>query len=320
MKKIIFGLLCCAFLISCNDNLKVSINNELPNNTILKFSEKDSSFLKNYKNIRYLIDSSFSGSIAKTEFSSLTYREVFDYLNDFKNEEQLILNNSKNLSEWREKYKSSLNKFDKDSINFSTYIKNNNWEDFITINLLSIVSEKDWMGLDRFYANLSITGKNSNVVRKVSGYLYFENVGDKPKTENEYMQESSIFSYTGNPKGSLLVKGFDIDNYRNDETNLRELVNIPVEIIKQKYNIRFSLQYLIINNKYIDVKFEKIPYYASKYLTTKDEYYKTQYILSFDPNYEEYIIYVKQIVNEKLESKHHLAKQFYYQGYKSILL
>src|SRR5690606_473171 len=140
---------------------------------------------------------------------------------------------------------------------------------FVDFELLKIHQKKSWI-LNSNYAEILIKPKNGHGIRKVDGYVIII-----PKDEEEedtdsfkaFKYTSALFSYQGYSKKNIKEDAFEFSNVSGKTLN--PFIDIPVDIIKQEYNIVFSVHELIIDDKYIDVSLEKVPIEMKTFLKHK---------------------------------------------------
>src|SRR5690606_4173582 len=103
-----------------------------------KYSQKDSTFLMFYNDVRKLADSVYISSSISPEFRSLKYNSVFDLQNNFVKEFEKLKSEAGVREEWRLKFEEDIDNFRSDSLRFRNYISENDLGNFLDIEVTKI--------------------------------------------------------------------------------------------------------------------------------------------------------------------------------------
>jgi hypothetical protein len=291
MKKTLsfFLILISIFLVSCENPLSKSIFEPLPPEIIQKQSLQDSTFIGEYEYIRKLADSVFISKSVSPQYSSLEYSDFFDFY-EKGNKEIMDLKESEATKElWIKKYGLDIEKFRQDSIKFHEYILENDYHNFLDIELLKIYEKRIWVS--RYtYLDFMFKPKNGVGIRKIAGYIYFFPKSEKYDSLSITQQEpkkAAFFSFTGYNKKDFKYSG------SSNGYELSDLEGIPVEILMQKYDLRYRIHELVIDDKFIDSRFDSVPYSMKEVFIGKYPFYKEFYIQEFvNPNFKEFSRFV----------------------------
>lgn len=289
-------------LFSCKNDLKVSVFEPLPSSIVSDYSKQDSSFFENYEYVRMLADSIFISKKESPEFADLDYSEVFDFENTRKTEFLKIKDSQALKDRWESFYKNDLEKFKIDSIKYLNYIKENDYHNFLEIEVRKVYEKRVWVN-SYTYVDLLIKPKNNFGIRKITGYVYFLPKEEKFDSLEVIMlsrhKENAFFSFSGYKKNQFNEEALDSQN------NLDKILDLPVDLIRQKYNIHFSLSDLVIDDKFIDSDFSEVPnemiqVFQGKY-SFYDEYYIKRYINQEFKNFTQFV-YDSAFQKAKIES------------------
>ena len=233
MKKILFLLL--LIFSSCQNQLKKTIFEPLPAEVIQKYTLEDSTFSEKYGIIRTYVDSIYISKTIVPQFSPLTYSDFFDYLDYFEDEYKVLRESEEVKKLWKKQFAGDIQKFNLDSIKFRNYILENDYHNFLEIEVEKVSKKTTWLNSYTSF-DLIFKPKNNIGIRKISGYVTF-----LPKTEEfdslDYstpiLGKSAFFSFSGFSKGVFNV--FTTESNKD----LSYLNDLTVDLIKQKYKIHF---------------------------------------------------------------------------------
>lgn len=290
------------FVASCKNDLDVSIFEPLREEVITTHVEKDTMFSQTYDNIRFLVDSVYKTPESKAKFRHLTYSRFYDLDQELRRQREKLKSNPSTIKSWNEKYNKDLAKFVQDSINYQIYMIENQYSNFLELELLKVFEARSWIGTN-VSAEILLKPKNGHSIRKISGYVV---VIPKDEDEKEF-EDSESFNY---PSAFFLYSGYTKRNVKEVATqsslsqieSLNPFLNIPINIIKQKHKIKFEVNELIIDDRYIDVELENIPIEMKMLLRNKDEMYRTYYIRSkINKNYISLNWFIDNVAKSKVE-------------------
>jgi len=303
------GLLTISFItISCNSELKVSVFETLPTENVQKITQQDSSFLPNYNYIRTLADSVFISVKVSPQFSSLEYVSLFEFEKKNEDEFQRLKDSESVGKKWFETFGRDLEKFKSDLIKFKNHILENDYHNFLEIDVLKVSELESFVSR---YTNveLLIRPKNGVGIRKVSGRVYF-----LPKTEKfdsletylNRLDRGAYFSYSGYKKSEFK------DNAMDTQRNLSELEDLPIELIKEKFNIHFSISELVTDDKFVDSSFEEVPREMIQVIKGEFSFYEETYITKYiNSNFKNLNQFISDSAFQNVKSIYPLEAQFF---------
>lgn len=304
--------------ISCRDDLKVTILEPLSTDVIQKYAEKDSLFLNTYNNLRRLVDSVYKINDINLEYAHLTYSSFYDLAKKLKYKKEELSSDSSFIQDWNNKHKNDLMKFEQDSIRYEKYIEKNHYSNFLDFELLQIFEQETWL-LNENYAEILIKPKNGHGVRRVAGSVKIvpkDMEGEVGRYNYEYADAN--FSYRGFTKKNVKVTGVD----GRFKESLSSFLNIPINIIKQKYNIAFYVDELVIDDQYVDVKLDSVPYLMRYFIKDGDEYGRKELYIQDHIN-KDFISLKSFIIDQavaKLAKEYKSELDFYTKGLEIQLL
>src|SRR5690606_27880498 len=99
--------------------------------------------------------------------------------------------------DWRLKFGDDIDKFKSDSLRFSNYIKENDYHNFVEIEVSRIYEQTVWVRQNNM-VDLIFTAKNGHGIRKISGYVYFlpKEVKFDPLKSYYPMEKQAYFSFS----------------------------------------------------------------------------------------------------------------------------
>jgi hypothetical protein len=298
-------------LSSCENQLKKTIFEPLPPEVIQKYAIEDSTFLDKYGIIRTYVDSIYFSKTNFPQYSSLTYSDLFNYF-DFFEEEYKNLNESEEVKYlWEKKFASDIQKFKEDSIKYHNYILENDYHNFVDIEVQKVSKKTSWLD---YYTSvyLIFKPKNNIGIRKISGNVVFI-----PKTEKfdsldvaaTIIGKSAYFGFSGFSKGvfySSTIKSI---------ANLSYLEDLTVDLIKQKYNVHFLITDLVIEDRFIDTDFEEVPIEMKEVLRAEYKFYKEFYISEhINSNFKAFPIFSNDSAFSIAKNKFPLVVDFFTNG------
>lgn len=256
-----------------------------------------------------LVDSVYVPRKEQGLIKDLTYYDLFNYLKNWSLEQEKVLASDVFNKDWLSKFSKAQSQFLKDSTQYERYIDSNRYTNYLELSFLKVFKKEGWLGTERV-AEILITPKNHNSIRAVSGYLF---IMDKNKIEKKQeliggLDGSAFFSFKGYTNSNAVTEAGEItNNYR-----LLEFIDIPKEIILQKYEVDFKVTDLIVEDRYVDVSFEKVPNPYIMYRRDKSEGYKEYFIQSeIDSNFKSRANYARELLSSSFESKYEKEHAFY---------
>lgn len=304
-------ILLLLILSSCENQLKKTIFEPLPSEVIQKYALEDSTFLDEYGIIRTYVDSIYFSKTNFPQYSSLTYSDLFNYF-DFFEEEYKKLNESEEVKKfWEKKFASDIKKFKEDSIKYHNYILENDYHNFLEIEVQKVSRKTSWLN-SYTSVYLIFKPKNNIGIRKIYGYVTF-----LPKTEKfdsldvaaSIIGESAFFGFSGFSKGVFYSSSLETHK------NLSYLEDLTIDLIKQKYKIHFLVTDLVIDNKFIDTDFEEVPYEMKEVLKGKYSFYSSTYIANhINSNFKEFYIFSNDSAFSVAKNKFPLVEDFLTNG------
>lgn len=303
------------YLTSCNNSLNVVIIEELEDNVVLDHISKDSLFESFYKEVRLLVDSVYTKNHVN-KIINIKYSDLYS-LNQLYNKERKKLKNEQSYTEFITLYKNDFEQFKKDSIKFYNYKIENDFSRYVKIDPIRVFERKDWLGLEKPILEINITPLNDVHIRKIGGYI---SIVDK-----NFHNKEHYFNYTNGAffsNNTLIVKDkiVEAQEYTSTDKVLNDFVGIPISIIKQKHDIRVDVFELIINDRYVDVKMDSIPYSMKNYLENKsDFFYKYEYIRSeINKDFKSYDEFVNNKIFNSLSNAEKELVNFFDFGYSQL--
>ena len=296
-------ILVALFLTSCNNLLDKRLTYKFNNKELKVLENKDSIFRDEYSFIRLFLDSVLIKEKGEEFLNKYTYREVFDFYHQKNKITKEILSIPNLKSEWLNEYGKIEEKFKKDSIYYTNYLKENDHRQYVDFEFLSADNTKERI-YNRISVKIKIKPVNNAFIRKCDVWIY---INEKTNTEdlNVFLPAAFVF-FSGATSTEKIITGYE--NSSNDR-NLREIIGLPVDIILQKYKIEFAPTELIANEKYIDVAFEKVPHSFRELLKNPKLFDKNYYIFKeIDKNYRDLYQFANLKTREKLYPKY---KEFY---------
>jgi hypothetical protein len=309
MRNILILLL--LILSSCENQLKKTIFEPLPPEVIQKYTLEDSTFLDEYGVIRTYVDSIYFSKTNFPQYSSLTYSDLFNYINFFE-EEYKKLNESEEVKKlWEKKFENDIQKFNEDSIKYHNYILENDYHNFVDIEVQKVSKKTSWLNS---YTSVDLIFKpNRNIgIRKISGYVVFI-----PKTEKfdsldvaaTSIGKSAYFGFSGFSKGVFYSSTIE------SIANLSYLEDLTIDLIKQKYNVNFRVIDLVIEDKFIDTDFEEVPWEMKEVLRAKYNFYKEFYISKYiNSNFKAFPIFSNDSAFNIAKNKFPIEVDFFTNG------
>src|SRR5690606_18796913 len=92
--------------------------------------------------------------------------------------------------------------------------------------------------------------------------------------------------------------------------------NIPVEILEQKYDVSYHVLELVIEDKYVDVRFEEVPITMLEVFREKGDRYRDYYITEeINRDYKTFYWFVYDKVRKTLEMDFEKEMDFFENGY-----
>lgn len=304
-------ILLLLILSSCENKLKKTIFEPLPPEVIQKYALEDSTFLDEYWIIRTYVDSIYFSKTNFPQYSSLTYSDLFNYF-DFFEEEYKKLNESEEVKKlWEKKFASDIQKFKEDSIYFHEYVLENDYHNFLEIEVEKVSRKTSWLNS---YTSVDLIFKpHRNIgIRKISGYVSFLSKSEKFDSLDVFpviLSKSASFSFSGYSTG--VFKDAAID-YGRDLSYLEDLTN---DLIKQKYNVHFYVNELVIEDRFIDAKFEEVPYQMKDVLRGAYSFARESYISNhINSNFKEFYIFSNDSAFSVAKNKFPLVEDFLTNG------
>jgi len=236
---------------------------------------------------------------------------LFDY-DKYRREEFEKLKVSEEVKkDWENNFGSDEAKFNSDSVQYKNYILKNDYYNFLEIDVLKVSEEMVWFS--RYTkVNLLVKPKNGVGIRKLSGYVHFLEKNEELDSLSNFSivhKKKAYFSFSGYTKKEFNISA---SHYQNDLTSIEDL---PAEIIKQKYKIRFRVNELVIDDGYVDVKFDSVPNTMKEVFIGKYPYYKSHYIKeNINSNFKEFIFFVSDSASQLASKKFLLESDFYKTG------
>jgi hypothetical protein len=309
MRNILILLL--VILSSCENQLKKTIFEPLPAEIIQKYALEDSTFSDKYKIIRTYVDSIYFSKTNFPQYSSLTYSDLFNYF-DFFEKENKNLNESEDLKKlWENKFGGDIQKFKEDSIKFHNYILENDYHNFLEIEVQKVSRKTSWLNS---YTSVDLTFKpKRNIgIRKISGYVTFLSKTEKFDSLDVsavIIGESAFFGFSGFSKG--VFNGSTIKSIKD----LSYLEDLTVDLIKQKYKIHFLVTDLVVEDRFIDTDFEEVPYEMKEVLRAEYKFYKEFYISEhINSNFKAFPIFSNDSAFSIAKNKFPLVVDFFTNG------
>jgi hypothetical protein len=308
-KPIIFflNLIFSFCLFSCKNELKVSVFEPLPSEVIKSYTIQDSTFLEDYEFIRLLADSVFVSKSASPQFAALDYSTLFEFVNIRKTEFEKLKDSKEFNEKWLNLFGNDIEKFESDSLKYLNYILENDFHNFIEIEVQRVSKKTAWVN-SYTSVDLIFKPKNNTGIRKIQGYVYF-----LPKSEKfdsldfsaAAVGKSAYFSFSGFSKG--VFRDFALDTQRN----LYDLEDLSGDLIKQKFNIHFMVHELVIDDRFIDTDFEEVPTIMKEVLRGKYSFYKDLYIKdNINSDFKDIMQFNFDSANRIAKVKYPLAAQF----------
>ncbi|MGJ1206384.1 hypothetical protein [Sphingobacterium lactis] len=245
----------CLALTSCKNELNESVLVPLSNEIIESEQKNDSLFLERYNHIRYLVDSSYVPAQKQAIIKNISYSRLIKFMRYAAEAQKKLLNQESFNKDWQSKYGQSFLKFQKDSLKYEAYIDSNSYHKFLKLDFVKVYEKENWLGSDRI-AQIAITPLNGNMIRAVSGYLIF----DEKSKENEepltgVINGNAFFSFKGLASTLINIEAQEV----LPSHNLSAFIDLPKEIVEQKFEVKFEVAELIVKDRYIDVTLEKVP-------------------------------------------------------------
>lgn len=313
MKKIYLFPILALYLVSCSNELKKNILEPLSEEVLESESNKDTTFKDFYENIRLLTDSVFVPKGEFTKYKDLQYYSFWELEKASRKRYQELEIDENINTEWINLFGKDIKKFQEDSIKYFNHIKENYYKNFVEFEPIEVYRKKDWISFNT-YVTLKVIPKNNNTIRRIMGDVYFLPKITEYDTLSSLLlpsRKSAFFTYNGNSKNDFSI------NARNTSNELIDVIDLPIEIIKQKYNIEFYLSELVISDKYIDVGFEKVPYSMKRYYSSLSSFDKEYYINEeINKSYKSKRNYISDLINSELKPVYKLEYDFYEKGWK----
>lgn len=312
MNRLTIFLILALIQFSCSNDLKKSVFEPLDQVIITNQIKEDTTFKKFYENTRKLADSVFIPKESFFEYQEIQYSSLWQYEKDSEKTYQDLIKDEKSRVEWENLFSSDLERFDRDSIKYINYIKENYYKNFVEIEPQKIYEQLDWTSFNT-YVTLIFTPKNGNTIRKFSGTVHFVPIETEYDTLSRLLNSSRMYAhffYKGNSKNNF-------QHYASTSSKeLNKIEGLPMDIIKQKYNIVFYPIELVIEDRFIDVSFEEIPNDIRSYLLDDLNFYKESYIKqNINKEYFDFYNYIWNKVSEEMNLKYPLESKFIKEGW-----
>ncbi|MCI0922275.1 hypothetical protein, partial [Sphingobacterium rhinopitheci] len=248
MKTKFLLLLIASILVSCSNPLNISIVDELPDNVVSKYIAKDSLFDGFYKEVRLLVDTVYKKNNIN-EIKPIKYSDLY-IINQTFNRERKALSNDQNLSNWLLEYEKDIKQFDIDSFKYTDYINQNDYNNYLSIEPFRVYEKADWLGVNIPTLDMNIEPLDNNKIRKIVGFVSLVEKGQKEDIFSYSYSNGAFFS-----NSDTFQKNFKLiaQDHSSGNSGLSNVINLPIEVIKQKYNFHFKITDLVVNDKYVDV-------------------------------------------------------------------